>query len=72
MGCKINQKSIKKGIEKQMPKKRRVGGVLEASWGVLMVLGDLEGGGSLARRRISGPLIEVIEVIEVPRNTRVE
>ena len=72
MGWKINQKSIKKVIEKQMPKKRRVGGVLEASWGVLMVLGDLEGGGSFARRRISGPLIEVIEVIEVPRNTRVE
>ena len=59
MGCKINQKSIKKGIEKQMPKKRRVRGVLEASWAVLMVLGGLGGGGGHGGQRISGPLIEV-------------
>ena len=36
---------LKKGIEKQMPKKRRVRGVLEASWAVLMVLGGLGKGG---------------------------
>ena len=33
LGSKIDQKSIQKGIEKQMRKRRRLGGVLEASWG---------------------------------------
>ncbi|MEC8306123.1 MAG: hypothetical protein VX034_15470 [Planctomycetota bacterium] len=35
LGRKIEQKSIQKGIEKQMPKRRRLGGVLEASWAML-------------------------------------
>ena len=35
LGSNIDQKSIQKGIKKQMPKRRRLGGVLEASWAVL-------------------------------------
>ena len=35
LGSKINQKSIQKGIEKTIEKRRRLGGVLEASWAVL-------------------------------------
>ena len=34
-----------KSDAKKRPKKRRVRGVLEASWAVLMVLGGLGGGG---------------------------
>ena len=33
LGSKINQKSIQEGFEKRMRKRRRLGGVLEASWG---------------------------------------
>ena len=35
LGWKIDQKSIQNGIEKTIEKRRRLGGVLEASWGVL-------------------------------------
>ena len=35
LGTNIDRKSIQKGIEKQMPKRRRLGGILEASWAVL-------------------------------------
>ena len=33
LGSKIDQNSIQEGIEKRMRKRRRLGGVLEASWG---------------------------------------
>ena len=39
VGWKIHQKSIQKGIEKTIEKSRRLGSVLEASWGVLRRLG---------------------------------
>ena len=33
LGSKIDQKSIQERFEKRMRKRRRLGGVLEASWG---------------------------------------
>ena len=39
LGWKINKKSIQKGIERTIEKRRRLGGVLAASWGVLSRLG---------------------------------
>ena len=35
LGSKIDQKLIQKGIKKHMRKRKRLGVVLEASWGVL-------------------------------------
>ena len=61
LGSKIDQNSIQEGIEKRMRKRKRLGGVLEATGGGFDASRGAQGGGEAAEGRecqiLSGPLM---------------